>query len=167
MGSPFVNAAAQANLSRLAKAAGTGDRRRFYSLTGTMMLAAALLGLLLLLGIAKLSALGVRDIGGVDLARAAVTVRWLGLATVVGYAETVVMYAGQAAGLFRWQAALYAGSVLLHAALAAAFVPRGGVAGAAQALACANLAQLAAGVALLARARSRQPVPVAAGVVPG
>ena len=167
VGSPFVNAAAQANLSRLAKAAGTGDQRRFLSLTATMMLAAASLGLLLLLGISELPVLGVRDIGGVELARAAVTMRWLGLATILGYAETVVMYAGQAAGLFRWQAGLYAGSVLLHAALAAAFVPRAGVAGAAQALACANLVQLAAGVGLLARARSRQPVPVAAGVVPG
>ena len=76
------------------------------------------------------------------------------------------MYAGQAAGLFRWQAGLYAGSVLLHAALAAAFVPRAGVAGAAQALACANLVQLAAGVALLARARAGRPVPMPAGLVP-
>ena len=166
-GSPFVNAAGQANLARLAGAAGRGDRRRFLSLTATLMLAAATLGLLLLLGIARLPSLGVREIGGVELGSVAVVLRWLGLATIAGYAETVVMYAGQAAGLVRMQVALYAGSALLHVALAAALVPRAGVAGAAQALACANLAQLAAGTVLLlgtkARPSAAMPVAVRAG----
>ena len=160
-GSMVINALGQSATPRLAQNYASGDRRAFQSLLARLVLIATALGAagVLLIWVAGGPVLTL--LYTAEYAAYVPLFLWIGIATGLGFAVSVLGYGMTAARYFRAQVPVFAATLLATAAACFVLVPRYGLTGAAMAMAIATVVQGIGSGAVVAHALRRTKAPSA------